>query len=341
MIRYRPFRNSDPPALAELWNRMILQTGAVGPIRAHELDDHAFGSVVFDRAGLIVAERENRVVGFVHAGFGPDQPVESSTPFAVSTSLGTIAMLVTEPESDRTDLASGLILQAERYLRQSGAKVLYAGGQFPLNPFYWGLYARSEGSGVLDGHPSFPQILKAMGYESISTTVALEFDLEGPDPRDPRGVIIRRQTRLDIDDDPVPSSWWENQALSEFRLTSFRLVRRSDGAELARATTWDMSWFGRQDGQARLGLIAVEVSPAHRRQGFGRFLVSEVIRWARPLSIGLIEVQTPATNQPALALYQSLGFQVIDQSTVYRLPGHLIDRSRTNSFEPSETAIHQ
>ena len=34
----------------------------------------------------------------------------------------------------------------------------------------------------------------------------------------------------------------------------------------------------------------------------------------------LVEVQTLATNQPALALYQTLGFVPIDQSTVYRLP---------------------
>ena len=36
----------------------------------------------------------------------------------------------------------------------------------------------------------------------------------------------------------------------------------------------------------------------------------------------------PATNLPALGLYQSLGFQPIDQSTLYRLPAHLLDRSR-------------
>jgi len=38
-------------------------------------------------------------------------------------------------------------------------------------------------------------------------------------------------------------------------------------------------------------------------------------------------VQTLATNQPALALYQTLGFVPIDQSTVYRLPAALLDRS--------------
>jgi ribosomal protein S18 acetylase RimI-like enzyme len=99
-------------------------------------------------------------------------------------------------------------------------------------------------------------------------------------------------------------------------------------AVLARATTWDMDWFGRRDAKSRLGLLGVEVAPAHRRKGYGRFLVGEILRTARELAIGAVQVQTTATNLPALGLYQALGFQPIDQSTVYRLPAHLLDRSR-------------
>ena len=196
-----------------------------------------------------------------------------------------------------------------------------------MNPFYWGLYGGSEGSGVLSGHSGFSQTLTAMGYEPVSTTVFLEFDLASPEPRDPRAVLTRRQTQLVIEEDALPIHWWENQALSEFHLTRFRLLARSDGTELARATTWDMTWFGRGDGRTRIGLSGVEVSSSHRRKGYGRYLVSEVIRWAREHAWALVEVQTLATNQPALALYQSLGFVPIDQSTVYRLPAGLLDRS--------------
>jgi GNAT superfamily N-acetyltransferase len=196
-----------------------------------------------------------------------------------------------------------------------------------LNPFYWGLYAGAEGSGVLSCHSVFSETLTALGYEPVSTTVFLEFDLASPEPRDPRAVLTRRQTQLEIEEDALPIHWWENQALSEFHLTRFRLLARSDGTELARATTWDMTWFGRGDGRTRTGLSSVEVSPSQRRKGYGRYLVSEVIRWAREHAWALVEVQTLATNQPALALYQTLGFVPIDQSTVYRLPAQLLDRS--------------
>ena len=87
-----------------------------------------------------------------------------------------------------------------------------------------------------------------------------------------------------------------------------------------------MSWFGRADGRSRVGLFGVEVAAGHRRQGFGRFLVSEILRLAREETTSLIEVQTMLTNAPALALYDSLGFRPLDESSLYRLPAHLLDR---------------
>jgi ribosomal protein S18 acetylase RimI-like enzyme len=126
----------------------------------------------------------------------------------------------------------------------------------------------------------------------------------------------------------MPNHWWEGIALSEFQLVKARLVSRSDGNELAHAETWDMSWFCRGDGLARRGLINLEVAADHRRKGYGRFLVSEVLRRARDELIALVEVQTSATNQAALSLYASLGFEPIDQATLYRLPANYIERTR-------------
>jgi ribosomal protein S18 acetylase RimI-like enzyme len=327
VIRYRSYRNADPPALVQLWNKAVPAGAGVRPLRVHELDDHAFGSAYFDRRGLIVAESDGRIVGFVHAGFGPDLPVESTSPFVLDRSLGTIAMLAVEPGAD-PDVPRGLILEAERYLRACGASVLYAGGQFPLNPFYWGLYSGSEGAGIPPVHLGFPETLAGLGYEPLSTTVALQFDLAGPEPSDPRAILMRRQTHVVLEEDALPCHWWENLALSDFHLTRFRLLARADGIELAHAATWDMSWFGRDDGRTRLGLFGVEVSASQRRKGYGRHLVSEVLRWAREHGTSLMLIQTAVTNEPALALYQSIGFEPVDQSTIYRLPAHLLDRSR-------------
>jgi ribosomal protein S18 acetylase RimI-like enzyme len=81
-----------------------------------------------------------------------------------------------------------------------------------------------------------------------------------------------------------------------------------------------MTWFGRSDGYSRIGLISLEISAEHRRKGYGRFLVSEILRRARENHVSVVAVQTAATNEPALALYRSLGFQQVEQATCFRLP---------------------
>ena len=101
---------------------------------------------------------------------------------------------------------------------------------------------------------------------------------------------------------------------------SARLLLKADGTQVAHAQAWDMGWFGREDGRPRIGLINVEVPSAHRRKGYARFLISEIFRRARENLIGSVAVATAEANQPALALYASLGFQPVDECTLYRLP---------------------
>jgi ribosomal protein S18 acetylase RimI-like enzyme len=293
-------------------------------LTVHELDARAWGSVLFEAAGLIVAERDGRIAGFVHAGFGPELPVPCTRPLELCHQIGTVAMLAVERGMEDTDLAPALVTAAEKYLRSRGAKVIYAGSLFPLNPFYWGVYGGSEGSGVLSDHESFQRAVSGLGYEPIGATVLLEADLQTADPRDPRAALIRRQVQVEFIEDPLPAHWWEELALGEFDLTQVRIRNKSDGAQLAGATLWDMQWFGREDGRSRQGLIDLAVAPEHRRKGLGRFLASEIFRHARAEAIGFVEVQTATTNEPALAFYASLGFSPVAQSTLFRLPAEAV-----------------
>lgn len=326
MIHYRPFRNDDPPALARLWNAAVPGAVAASPLRVHELDDHAFNPVVFEREGLIVAERDGRPAGFVHAGFGPDDTAPA--PLRLDRTMGVVAMLAVEPGEGEGDVARGLVVEAERYLRRAGAQVVYGGGLSPLTPFYWGLYGGSEAAGVPSSHYQFASALASLDYEPIATAVHLHFDLSRPDPRDPRAAILRRQVDVDHDEDMPADSWWDELALGDFHPTRASLFLRADDVDVATARTWDMSWFGRTDGRPRLGVYAVEVDPAHRRKGYARHLLGDILRAARDRGFMIVEVQVMADNEPALALYQSLDFEPVEQSTVFRLPAPFPDRSR-------------
>ena len=320
MIRYRSFRNGDPPALASLWNRSLPAAGVVAPLSGHEFDALVMGKLGFDSRGLVVAEEGARVVGFAHAGLGPDDPTGRS--HRRQAALGTVAMLAVEPGRDDPELEVGLVRAAEDYLKAEGVQVYYAGCCAPLDPFYPGIYGGSEPAGVLDGHTAFARAARRAGYEPCATSILLEADLRRPEARDPRLVLLRRQIEVKIVEDALPAGWWRSLAIGYFRHSSCTLVDRRDGKEVASATTYEVAAGAPLgDGRSRTALLDVRVDPARRRRGFGRLLVDEVLRESRRQQTDGVWVQVGATNDAALGLYRGLGFEPVDTSTLYRRPG--------------------
>ena len=319
MIRLRILRNGDPPALADLWNRGLPGRGVVRPLGPHEFNEQILTRLTFDRQGLILAEDEGRVVGFAHAEFGPAATRGSS--HRLDHDMGTVAMLVLDPDRDDPTVGRALFAEAEAYLLGRGAKLFYAGGQSELSSCYSGLYGGSECSGILAGHSVFRRVAEEVGYQPVAESIHLEADLAAPEVRDPRTLILRRQLRVDVVDDALPATWWEANSIGQARITRFRVFSKLGDQVLARASTWDMAAFGRLDGKARAGLIDVEVDEDKRHQGFGRYLVSEVLRHCRNDWGEFVSVQARSTNLAALGLYESLGFARVDSSTLYRKPG--------------------
>ena len=317
MLRYRPFLNGDPPLLTAVWRGCVGRRGLAQPITMQMFDQLVLSKPYFDRAGLILAFDDDRPVGFVHAGFGPNEKEDG-----LSTELGVIVMLLVVAHPEEAAIAARLVALAEEYLRGRGAKVIYGGGVRPLVPFYWGLYGGSELPGVLDSDPQVQAVFRGAGYREIGRTVILHRDLGGFRPCiDRQQMQIRRSTILETVADPPPRTWWEACTMDQCERTLYRLLPHAGGEPVAQMTCWNIEPFAAPWGVRASGLIDLEVSDSQRRRGVATYLVGETLRQLQEQSFVLVEAQTMTTNTNAIALYRKLGFQQVDSGVVFRKDG--------------------
>ncbi len=313
MIVYRSFRNTDPPGLAEVWRLSAPERGFMQPMSVEVFERHVLSKPYFDRHGLIVAERDGRVMGFAHAGFGASEDLST-----LSTQFGVVCLIMVRPEAQRAGVGSELLARAEAYLRQAGSQVIYAGAVHPLDPFYLGLYGGSELPGVLDSLQAAHPFLIKRGYDEVDRVVVLERDLAEFRPLVDRNQMqIRRRTNVDAQFDPSSSTWWEACNYGCFDRVRFDLKTR-EGKRIARTTGWMLDPISRTWGVRAVGLVDLQVEESSQRQGHASYLLGEAFRRLHEQGVMMVQVQTMQRNTAALALYQKLGFLQTDGGTVYR-----------------------
>src|SRR6476660_7962176 len=226
VYHFRPFRNSDPQQLAEIWRDQPSQRGLMQPMTAGLLEQFVFAKPYFDPAGLIVATHDEVPIGFAHAGFGPN---DEKT--AVKKELGTTYLLMLRGDHRNTELADELLLFAESYLREQGSQVIYAGGIRPLDGFYLGLYGGSELPGVLASDPLLRDTSLRNGYCEIDRVEILQLDLSRFRPPFSRTQRqLRRETTFREVIAPPAASWWDACTTSAFDHLQYVLEPASGGA---------------------------------------------------------------------------------------------------------------
>jgi GNAT superfamily N-acetyltransferase len=314
LIHYRPYSNTDPPLLAELWRSCADRRPLVQPLTAAVFEQLVLNKPYFDREGLWLAVEGEQPQGFVHAGFGPSD--DEST---LSTDLGVTSILLVRPRDDQAEVAEQLLRHSEEYLRDRGAKVLYAGAVRPLNPFYLGLYGGSELPGVLDSDLGMQRLFLTHGYREIDRTVVFQRTLaDFRAPVDRKQMQVRRRTQMAVVEEPPSKTWWEACTLGEFERIEFQLLDRERGNEVASATLRAIDHTPTNARVRASGLVDVQVAPAAQHEGLATFLVSEALKELYHKGVGLVEAQTMERNSPAIGLYQKLGFTRVDSGAVYR-----------------------
>jgi ribosomal protein S18 acetylase RimI-like enzyme len=313
VIHYRTFRNTDPPALAEVWNNCFDERGAA-PIRSPlVLEYFVFAKPYFDPQGLIVALEDERPVGFVLTG-----PGSTADQRGVDHSIGVICVLGVLKAFRGQGIGSQLLSRGEEYLRAKGATTVFAGPQTPHNPFTFALYGGSQSPGFLDSTVDARPFLERRGYVAESTHRVLHFGLDRP-PNVPDGRFVAYRQRYEIMLAPRHGTpWYTEGVLGPIELHDYHLRDKVTGRNIANAGVWEMDTFGQRWNEHAIGLTDFQVGPDLRRQGFGKFLLAMMLRHLHEQFFTIVEAQVPADMVPAVGLFQRVGFTQVDVGRRYR-----------------------
>lgn len=314
MVQYRNFRNDDPPGLAEIWNDAFAGRGNVRLRSSSPLERHVFAKPYFDPAGLIVAEENGLRVGFVHAGFGPNE-----TESASCHDQGVICLIGVRTGYQRRGIGSELLRRSEAYLRDRGAKNLYAGQMRPLNPFYFGLYGGSELPGFLDSDPATGPFLGKHGYQPGDSCLVFQRRLDQSfTVADGRFSALRRSYELRLLPQIKLGTWWQESVLGLVEPVEVRLEEKWTGQAAATAVAWEMEGFSWRWESPTVGIMDLQVRADLRRQGFAKFLLAQLLKHLQEQYFGIVEIQTMEANQAAVNLYRAMGFEQVDTGRIYR-----------------------
>ena len=313
MVLYRSFRNDDPPGLAAVWNEAFTGRGEVRLRHSSPFEGYLLAKPYFDRAGLIVAVEDGVLVGFAHAGFGPN-----STQTGLEYGTGVVCAIGVRPSHRRRGIGSELLRRTESYVTGKGARGLYAGPMAPLNPFYFGLSGGSETAGFLVSDADAEPFLARHGYQVRDTALVFQRLLNQPiNVADCRFPALRRRFEVRIVPRTGTGTWWQECVQGPVEVIEFLLEDKQTGALVARMGVWEMELFSWRWNQPAVGIVDIEVRRELRRQGFAKYLLTQMLRYLQDQFFGIAEVHAARANEAVIGLYGSVGFEQVDVGRLY------------------------
>jgi ribosomal protein S18 acetylase RimI-like enzyme len=313
VIHYRTFRNDDPPGLVALWNEVFTGRGAVRLNGATWLEYFLFSKPYFDPASLLVACADKQIVGFAQAGFGPND-----TESALDPSLGVLCLLAVAPSYRRQGIGSELLRRAETYLSDKGSKELFAGPMYPLNPYTFGLYGGSYSPGFLESDPNARPFFEKKGYRREKTSLVFQRSMQRSLTISD-GRFAAHRLRYEVHANPFQgTTWWQECILGPVELHEYRLQDKLTGHTAARALLWEMETYIPRWNEHGIGLTDLVVPAELRKQGLGKFLIVQLLRYLQDQFFSLVEMHVSQENEACIHLLGGLGFEQVDMGHIYR-----------------------
>jgi ribosomal protein S18 acetylase RimI-like enzyme len=316
VIAFRRFLNTDPPALADVWNESHTARGSF-PLRTPSLLDRwVLSKPYFDPNGLIVAydTDDNRVLGYALAGFGPNAELS-----ALDYTHGVICSVAVRASDGRKKLGAQLVAQCEEYLTKRGATTLRAGPVWPHCPYGFGLYGGTNCPGFLASDAGADPFFRSLGYAPAGTTLVFQKKLDAPlSIPDPRFGMLRRRYETQVMRAASVISWWHECVWGTLDPVEFRVVDKlANNFIVARAIVWELEGYGWRWGFPAAGVLDIQTRGDVRRQGLAKLLLSQVLRFLQDQFFGIAELHAPADDAALVGLCRSVTLEHVDTGTTY------------------------
>lgn len=259
----------------------------------------SFGINLFDQIFLWDdPEKPGRLLGWVLLGYDRFSTID----------------VIIQPELRGTSLAQEMFAWAEQ--RMSG--ILHSMGKDTIRVMW-----------IFEDDQVMDEILRKRGFESCATDVHMVCELEGPMPKSnpPEGWEVRSCRGLEEVEARAMAQYgaFGSTAAKELYVGRFRSFMQSEVYNPA----WDIVTVD-EDGRIgsfciiwpdplnRVGLFEpVGTHPDQQRLGLGKAVMVEAKRKLQGIGMRQAIVTTAIDNEPAIRLYESAGFRIVNRLMTY------------------------
>jgi ribosomal protein S18 acetylase RimI-like enzyme len=81
-----------------------------------------------------------------------------------------------------------------------------------------------------------------------------------------------------------------------------------------------MEGYGWRWNSPSAGIMDIQVRGDLRRQGLGKYLIAQLLRYLQEQYFGIAEVQVAEESDTAIGMFRTLGFDQVDTGYMYQKP---------------------
>jgi len=279
--------------MARVYNDETAFEPHIAPLTAERFIQLVEKKSYFDPAGLFIAVRAGRVLGWVHACVTPGTEPWND----LNAKVARIRMLIFPRESLRTGAA--LVQEAAAWLRRAGFQEMEAMHPQAGYPFYRGLWFGGEPMCPVS-LPHVHLVLEAAGFKNTQESIFMVARMQDAPEEAPARIAVEfEEDAAGTNHEPMHESW------SGFEP---RAARAKINGEIVGSIAWVVLPHLDRLGSPAMNIFALSTREDCRRQGIAAALVSRAMRQGHALGCRVVSVGTQLWNTAAHATYIKLGF---------------------------------